>query len=167
MVRRAPVTGGLAGGVAVLGLSPTRTAPGGETAVQETGGTTDTRIGKLDQLYNIRWRERRGEGSQAGRVTCHNNQNKQHSWGFIWRYKLEHNQISRSEVDKSEIFDLLNLYLGDPDQEIQHTALQLIQVVLVVHTRTSSRIQNMHLRSSDTDTWRHSLLAVFRKYFQI
>ena len=54
MVRRAPVTGGLAGGVAVLGLSPTRTNTGGETAVQETGGTTDTRIGKLDQLYNIR-----------------------------------------------------------------------------------------------------------------
>ena len=47
---------------------------------------------------------------------------------FISRYKLEHNQISRSEVDKSEIFDLLNLYLGDPDQEIQHTTLQLIQV---------------------------------------
>ena len=61
MVRRAPVTGGLAGGVAVLGLSPTRTPAGGETAVQETaggggggGGGTDTRIGKLDQLYNIR-----------------------------------------------------------------------------------------------------------------
>ena len=47
---------------------------------------------------------------------------------FISRYKLEHNQISRSEVDKSEIFDLLDLYLGDPDQEIQHTTLQLIQV---------------------------------------
>ena len=52
MVRRAPVTGGLAGGVAVLGLSPTRA--GGETPAQESGGTADTRIGKLDQLYNIR-----------------------------------------------------------------------------------------------------------------
>lgn len=41
---------------------------------------------------------------------------------------MEHNQISRSEVDKGEIFDLLNLHLEDPDQEIQHTALQLIQV---------------------------------------
>ena len=46
----------------------------------------------------------------------------------VCRYKLEHNQISRSEVDKGEIFDLLNLHLEDPDQEIQHTALQLIQV---------------------------------------
>jgi len=46
------------------------------------------------------------------------------------RYKLEHNQISRSEVDKSEIFDILNLHLEDPDQEIQHTALQLIQDIL-------------------------------------
>ena len=57
MVRRAPVTGGLAGGVAVLGLSPTRAPAGGETAGPETGGgggTSDTRIGKLDQLYNIR-----------------------------------------------------------------------------------------------------------------
>ena len=42
---------------------------------------------------------------------------------------MEHNQISRSEVDKGEIFDLLNLHLEDPDQEIQHTALQLIQVI--------------------------------------
>ena len=47
---------------------------------------------------------------------------------ILCRYKLEHNQISRSEVDKGEIFDLLNLHLEDPDQEIQHTALQLIQV---------------------------------------
>ena len=46
----------------------------------------------------------------------------------MFRYKLEHNQISRSEVDKSEIFDILNLHLEDPDQEIQQTALQLIQV---------------------------------------
>lgn len=46
----------------------------------------------------------------------------------LCRYKLEHNQISRSEVDKGEIFELLNLHLEDPDQEIQHTALQLIQV---------------------------------------
>ena len=48
---------------------------------------------------------------------------------------MEHNQISRSEVDKSEIFDILNLHLDDPDQEIQHTALQLIQVsIYFVHT---------------------------------
>ena len=44
------------------------------------------------------------------------------------RYKLEHNQISRSEVDKSDVFEILNLHLLDPDSEIQHTALQLIQV---------------------------------------
>ena len=31
-------------------------------------------------------------------------------------------------MDKAQIFDLLNLHLDDPDQEIQHTALQLIQV---------------------------------------
>ena len=46
----------------------------------------------------------------------------------LYRYQLEHNQISRSEVDKAQIFDLLNLHLDDPDAEIQHTALQLIQV---------------------------------------
>ena len=48
---------------------------------------------------------------------------------YCSRYKLEHNQISRSEVDKSEIFEILNLHLDDPDQEIQLTALQLIQVI--------------------------------------
>ena len=55
MVRRAPVTGGLAGGlaggVAVLGISPTRPPPGETTETM----TADTRIEKLDQLYNIRW----------------------------------------------------------------------------------------------------------------
>ena len=50
------------------------------------------------------------------------------------RYKLEHNQISRSEVDKANIFDILNLHLLDPDQEIQHTALQLIQATLALIT---------------------------------
>ena len=59
MVRRAPVRGGgggLTGGVAVLALSPSRSPAGGETQAGETVGTTgtDTRIGKLDQLYNIR-----------------------------------------------------------------------------------------------------------------
>ena len=48
--------------------------------------------------------------------------------GQCSRYKLEHNQISRSEVDKADIFDILNIHLQDPDPEIQHTALQLIQV---------------------------------------
>lgn len=51
MVRRAPVTGGAGG---VLALSPARSTAGGETATGETGGTAETRIGKLDQLYNIR-----------------------------------------------------------------------------------------------------------------
>ena len=38
-------------------------------------------------------------------------------------------------MDKSEIFDILNLHLDDPDQEIQHTALQLIQVsIYFLHT---------------------------------
>ena len=74
MVRRAPVTGGLAGGVAVLGLSPTRA--GGETPAQENGGTADTRIGKLDQLYNIRWAGRQA-GGREGLVTSVENNNKE------------------------------------------------------------------------------------------
>ena len=69
--------------------------------------------GKLDQLHNIRYRFSGGY-SAVTELLC--------------RYKLEHNQISRSEVDKLDIFEILNLHLLDPDTEIQHTALQLIQV---------------------------------------
>ena len=68
---------------------------------------------------------------------------------FISRYKLEHNQISRSEVDKSEIFDLLNLYLGDPDQEIQHTTLQLIQV------RSEDRVMKMRMQNINFSNFHH------------
>ena len=46
------------------------------------------------------------------------------------RYKLEHNQISRSEVDKLLVFETLNSHLADEDSEIQHTALQLVQEIL-------------------------------------
>ena len=130
MLRRQQTGGG------VMGLSPTRDNNiGHSTLVRRQSSVTsdsdnmsgdivtsdsDSRVGKLDTLHSIRW------------VSA--------LWGFApysftllhFRYKLEHNQISRSEVDKAEIFDILNLHLEDPDQEIQHTALQLIQVRLVV-----------------------------------
>ena len=57
MVRRqAPVSGGLGGpGVSVLSLSPSREARREcGTEAGESVGVPDSRIGKLDQLYNIR-----------------------------------------------------------------------------------------------------------------
>jgi hypothetical protein len=55
-------------------------------------------------------------------------------------------------VDKSDIFEILNLHLLDPDPEIQHTALQLIQVTSTV-TNCDQKQSSRCDPGQDNVTW--------------